>query len=140
VRPLPHAALHKFVRTEGWTQKVARGRTGDHFRYFLALADGRILYIRVSHGSGAINDPALITVILRDQLDVTDAAFCACAEDGTLPPRPTPEGQVEPGERLDYTLVRNLTNKVGLTEQQVSSLTREQALRRWAEYLEGGGG
>jgi len=139
VRPLSQVAHQKFVQTEGWTQKLARGKTGDHFRYFLALADGRILYTRVSHGSGAINDPALIAVILRGQLEVTEDAFWACVEEGTLPPRPNSDVQIEREERLDYTLVRNLMGKIGLTERYVSSLNQEQALRWWAEYLEDAG-
>jgi hypothetical protein len=134
VRPLTHAAHKKFVTTEGWSkEKTARGRTGDHFRYALALADGRILSTRVSYGSGAINDPTLIAVILRDQLEVSEEAFWACVENGALPPRPASQVHAPQGERLDYMLVRNLISKVGLSMDEVGSLSREEALRRWTE-------
>jgi hypothetical protein len=98
-----------------------------------------MLFTRVSHGSGSINDPAIIAIIFREQLEVSEGAFWACVEKGTLPPRPAPQTEAPPGERLDYKLVRNLMGKVGLNEVEVGSLSREEALRRWTEYLEGGG-
>jgi len=67
-------------------------RGGDHERYTLTLADGDVLYTRISNGRGQYDDDAaLITMILRVQFRVTEADFWACVERGVLPPRLAPE-------------------------------------------------
>jgi len=96
MRPLPYAALRKFLKTEGWerrgTTRSPRGqRGGDHERYTLTLADGDVLYTRISNGRGQYDDAPLITMILRVQFRVTEADFWACVERGVLPPRLAPE-------------------------------------------------
>lgn len=142
MRPLTHAAHRKFVETEGWTKKgTARGtgKTGDHCRYNLTLATGDVLTTRVLHGSGQINDPKLIAAIFRDQLAVTEDDSWACVDRGTLPPRPQPQAPPPPAEVLDAKLVRNLIYKAGLSESEISSLTKAEAVQRWEEYLAGGG-
>ncbi|MHB8318889.1 MAG: cytotoxic translational repressor of toxin-antitoxin stability system [Acidimicrobiales bacterium] len=131
-------AVRKFVETEGWTQKgAARGRskTGDHFRYTLTLATGEVLYTRVSHGSGQLDDPKIVAHILRVELAVSEEDFWACVDNGVLPPRPQPPGLHVPGEVLDAKLARDLIQKVGLTESDLSALSKEEAVRRWNDYL-----
>lgn len=140
MRPLPYAALRKFLKTEGWerrgTTRSPRGqRGGDHERYTLTLADGDVLYTRISNGRGQYDDAPLITMILRVQLRVTEADFWACVERGVLPPRPAPEQPRGPGEELDASLVRNLVRRVGLTTDEIAGLTREQAIARWQDFL-----
>ena len=140
MRPLPHSAHRQFVETEKWERKgTSRGTTkiGDHFRYFLTLADGRRLTTWVSHGPGQIDDLNLVAHILRDQLEVSEDDFWACVNDGTLPPRPAPTTPQGSGEKLDYKLVRNLISKVGLTEDEVRKLPRDEAIRRRTDYLAG---
>ncbi|MCL5445111.1 MAG: cytotoxic translational repressor of toxin-antitoxin stability system [Actinobacteria bacterium] len=141
MRPLPHSAVRKFVETEGWTQKgTARGRskTGDHFRYTLTLATGEVLYTRVSHGSGQLDDPKIVAHVLRAELAVSAEDFWACVDNGVLPPRPQPPRHHVPGEVLDAKLARNLIQKVGLTESDLSALSKEEAVRRWNAYLASG--
>ena len=142
MRPLTHAAHRRFVETEGWTKKgTARGSrmTGDHYRYNLTLATGEVLTARVSHGAGQINDPKLIAAILRDQLAVSEEDFWACVDNGRLPPRPQPQEPLPAGEVLDAKLVRNLIRKVKLSETEIAGLTKAEAVRRWEDYLAGGG-
>jgi hypothetical protein len=142
VKPLTHAAHRKFVEREGWTkQGTARGsgRTGDHYRYSLALATGEVLITRVSDGAGQINDPKLIAAILRVQLAVSEQDFWACVDGGVLPPRPQPQAPSPPGEVLDANLVRNLIRKVGLSENDIAALTKVEAARQWEEYRSEGG-
>lgn len=142
MKPLPHSAHRKFVETEGWEKKgTARGagKTGDHYRYNLHLATGDVLTTRVSHGSGQINDPKLIAAIYRDQLAVSEESFWRCVKDGVLPPRPEPPTTAPEGEALDAKLVRNLIRKVGLSEAEIATLTKAEAVGRWEEYLSEGG-
>lgn len=137
-RPLTHADHRAFVETEGWERRDTargRGRTGDHVRYVLRLADGDVLATRVSHGAGSIGDPNLVAAILRDQLRVTEDDFYRCVRDGVLPPRPQPPTPELPADTLDAKLVRNLMRRVGLSQQEVASLDREAAIARWQDYL-----
>ena len=138
MRPISHAAHKKFVDVEGWSVAGtgrSKAKTGDHFRYTLTLADGDVLFTRVSHGTGEIGDPGRIAHILRQQLRVSEDDFWACVERGVLPPRPQPPQAAIRGEQLDYKLVRNLIDKVGLSQQEVAGLSKEQAVARWHEYL-----
>ncbi len=141
-RPLSHADHRQFVETEGWTKKgtaKSKKKTGDHHRYSLRLNTGEVLLTRVSHGSGAINDANLVAAILREQLQVTEEDFYRCVERGILPPRPAPATVGPPPDGLDGKLVRNLIRKVGMTQAQVASLTKEEAVAAWQGYLAGGG-
>ena len=140
MRPLPHSAHRTFVETEGWTKRGTarrRGATGDHHRYMLTLATGDVLSTRVSHGAGQINDPGLIAYILRDQLAVTEVDFWNCVDGGILPPRPHPTPSAPAGPVLDAKLVRNLLTKVRLSQQVISTMTREEAVQRWQDWLTG---
>ena len=142
MKPLPHSAHLKLVETEGWEKKgTARGtgKGGDHYRYNVTLATGDVLTTRVSHGSGQINDPKLIAAIYRDQLAVSEQDFWRCVDDGVLPPRPQPYSAAHEGEMLDAKLVRNLIRNVGLSEAGIATLTKAEAVARWARYhVEGG--
>ena len=142
MRPLSHADHRTFVETEGWEHKgTARGaaRTGDHPRSTLVLADGDVLYTRVSHGPGEVGDPSLVARILRVDLKVSEEDFYRCVRDGVLPPRPKPAGPPAPAEAIDATLLRNLVRKAGLTTAQLEGMTKAEAVRAWQDYLTGGG-
>jgi hypothetical protein len=133
MRPLKHADHRKFVETEGWNKTrtaSSNKKTGNHFRYTLTLSTGDILYTRISHGSGQLDDAKLIGAIFRTQLEVTEENFYRCVEKGILPPRPQtiPERSAE---GLDATLVRNLIRKVGLSQIQVAKMSKAQAVAAW---------
>jgi hypothetical protein len=141
MRPLKHADHRKFVETEGWNKTgtaSSNKKTGNHFRYTLTLSTGDILYTRISHGSGQLDDAKLIGAIFRTQLEVTEENFYRCVEKGILPPRPQtiPERSAE---GLDATLVRNLIRKVGLSQIQVAKMSKAQAVAAWNKYLSEGG-
>ena len=142
MRPLTHSAHRKFVEIEGWAKKgTAQGKkkTGDHHRYTLTLATGEVLRTRVSHGTGELGDPKVVAAVLRDQLQVSEAHFWACVEKGTKPPRPSAEVETPPGEVLDAKLARNLLRKVGLSQEELASLSKREAVGRWGRYLAEGG-
>lgn len=133
-----NAELRKFVDTEGWQDKDKKSgkKTGDHHRYVLALETGEVLYTRVSHGSGGIDDPSLFGQILRTQLRVTREQFWACVKDGVLPPRPAVAAQA-PANAIDAKLARNLLRKVGLTPADLAGLDQARAVEIWQKHLAG---
>ena len=142
MRPLSHADHRKFVETEGWTKKGparSKRKTGDHHRYTLTLTTGDMLYTRVSHGSGQIENPDLVATILRDQLQVTEEDFYLCVNDGVVPPRPAPQVPKPPEDALDAKLVINLIRKVGCSQAEVAAMSKEEAIQRWTDYLVEGG-
>lgn len=86
-----NADLRRFVENEGWQDKDKKSgkKKGDQHRYTLVLATGDVLFIRISHGSGGVDDPALFAEILRSQLEVTKDQFWSCVKEGTPAPRPS---------------------------------------------------
>lgn len=135
------AELRKFCEVEGWEDKdeAAGKKKGDHHRYTLRLDTGDVLYTRVSHGRGQIGDPNLWrNVILKHQLQVTEEQFWACADGGVKPPRPAPEKPVERAG-LPAKLAANLLRKVDVTPDQLATMTKDEAVQAWNDYLSGGG-
>ncbi|MBP2321120.1 hypothetical protein JOF56_001505 [Kibdelosporangium banguiense] len=126
-RPTP-ADHNRFCQVEGWIGV----RSEDHVTYELGLLDGRVLRTRVSHQDAY--GPELWQHILHDQLDVDDAAFWACVNDGAKPDRGVPQPRPD---ALPVDLVYLLINRVGLSERTVAAMTRKDAIARldlyWAE-------
>lgn len=129
----------RFCQVEGWRKvRNARGRAGTHHVvYELDLPDGRILRTRISHpvdrsGYGR----ALWSHILRDQLQVDDAAFWACVRNGVVPDRGGPE---LPSETLPADLVYLLISRVGLDDAEVARMSRDEAIARLQKYWTEGG-
>jgi hypothetical protein len=69
--------------------------------------------------------------ILRDQLDVEDAAFWSCVQDGVTPDRGAPTA---PPEALPADLVHLLISRVGLPESDVAAMSRQDAIARLQRY------
>lgn len=125
---------HVFCQVEQWRQiRDARGRTGTHHVTFeLDLPDGRTLRTRVSHPPDRTDYAAgLWRHILRDQLEVDEPAFWACAQDGVKPQRGVPG---RPKESLPADLVHLLISRVGLPEAEVAAMSREDAVARIQQF------
>ena len=133
--PQPTRADHeRFCRTEGWRRvRNARGRTGTHHVTFeLDLPDGRVLRTRISHPVDRTDyGPALWRHIVSDQLQVTEEQFWACVRYGIRPPRDAP---IPTAPSLPADLVHLLMTKVHLTEAEIATMTREQALAQLARF------
>jgi hypothetical protein len=126
--------LDKFCQTEGWTPvRDSRGRTGTHHvTYEFGLPDGSTLRTRISHSPDRTDiGPALWSHILRDQLRVTEAEFWSCVKDGTRPRR---AGNVETRESLPAELAYLLIHRVGLSDDKVAEMSRDEAVVRLDEY------
>lgn len=137
--PVPTRADHaKFCENEGWrTVRDSRGRTGTHhLTYELDLPDSRTLRTRVSHPPDRTDyGPSMWSHILRDQLAVSEAEFWACV-DGEKPDRGSPA--VLP-ESLPAELVYLLIHRVGVPEEEVVAMSKEQAVGRLNAYWSSGG-
>lgn len=124
----------KFCRNDEWERvRDARGRTGTHHvTYRLVLHDGRILRTRISHPvDRTVYGPSLWGHILRDQLEVTETQFWACAKDGLRPHRGV---ATPPANAIPVQVVYQLLHEVGLAPSEVAEMTREQAIARLNEY------
>ncbi|WP_213450864.1 hypothetical protein [Rhizomonospora bruguierae] len=127
-------AHEKFCHTEQWARvRDARGRTGTHHLTFeLGLPDGRVLRTRVSHPvDRTVYGPSMWSRILRDQLDVTDEDFWRCVQDGVLPKRGVPD---LPAEALPAELVYLLKNRVALSEGEIATMSKDEAVARLNQY------
>lgn len=136
--PQPTRQDHeRFCLTEGWDRvRDARGRTGTHHvTYELGLPDGRILRTRVSHPADRSGyGRSLWAHILRDQLQVSEREFWDCAKNDVKPERGVPR---PPPEALPAEVVHLLITRVRLDEDEVRTMSRDDAIARlqrfWAE-------
>jgi hypothetical protein len=133
--PPPTRKDHEtFCEVEEWRRvRDARGRTGTHHvTYELDLVDGRILRTRISHPVDRTDyGPGIWKHILRDQLDVDEASFWSCVQDGVKPGRGAP---VPPKQALPADLVHLLITKVGLAESDVAAMSKDEAITRLQTY------
>jgi hypothetical protein len=133
--PAPTRSDHEaFCTTEGWRQvRDSQGRTGTHhLTYELHLHDGRILRTRISHPPDrSTYGKSIWAHILRDQLDVSEAEFWACAQDKAKPDRGEPR---VPAEALPAELVHLLITRIGLSDAEVAKMSRPDAIRRMQDH------
>lgn len=130
--PTPTRADHaRFVRVEGWTPVAST----HHETYQLALPDGTVLRTRISRPPDRTSyGRRLWAHILRDQLDVTEESFWACVRDGVTPDRGTSGPPARFGDSIPLDVVTLLLDRVGLTREQIRSMTREEAIARLNEH------
>jgi len=124
----------RFCITEGWVErKRATGKRGTHHvNYELSLADGRILFTRISHPvDRSTYGASLWAHILRDQLVVTNSEFWACVNDSILPTR---DAGTLPESSIPLSVVTTLIQEVGLPESEVRQMTKSDAFARLAEF------
>jgi hypothetical protein len=137
VSRLPTRSDHyRFCTVEGWQEvRNARGqRVRHHETYELELPDGRVLRTRISrpvnrHTYGE----QLWKHILTDQLMVTEDVFWECVDDGVRPPR-TAQKHTPPADAIPASLVYQLLHEVGLDEQAVARMTRDEAIARMQQH------
>lgn len=121
-----------FCATEGWTE----ARSTHHETFKLALPDGTVLRTRLSRKPGStVYGASIFRRALHDQLKVNLGEFWACVDDGVLPDRGFP--QTVPKETLPAEIVYMLAAKVGLSEDEIAGMSRDEAITRmnqfWAE-------
>jgi hypothetical protein len=125
---------HQFCMNEGWSVALdAKGKpVGHHPTFELVLHDGSVLRTYISK---PINNtdygPQMWSKIRREQLMVSEEEFWNCAQNGVLPDRGAPAAVAE-GTPL--YLIRLLIEQIGLTEEEATALTLEEAQARVAEF------
>ena len=127
---------NRFCEVEGWdTVRNARGKqVRHHLTYELVLSDGRVLRTRVSRPANSDSyGPSLWAAILRDQLEVTEYAFWECVEQRILPPRPGSD-EAQPAEGLPASLVHQLKVSLNLTDAQIATMTKGEAVARMTAF------
>lgn len=127
---MPTRADHlRFVQVEGWVQK----RSGHHVVFQLVVGDD-ILRTRISHPPSAKDTygKGMWGHILKDQLKVSEEEFWACVRDRTPPARSQPVAE-RPGG-LPAEVVYQLVERVGLPEEEVRAMTKDEAVQRLREY------
>jgi hypothetical protein len=133
-RPAVTRAEHlRFCEIEGWREvRSGSGSRSHHETFELALSDGRILRTRISHPPGRQTYGASMWAhILRDQLDVTPEEFWTCVGEGIPPLR----SAAQP-ERMSIpaNLVHLLIHSVGLSEDEVRAMSKEEAVQRATDF------
>jgi hypothetical protein len=133
--PAPTRHDHEaFCTTEGWEQvRDSQGRTGTHhITYELHLHDGRILRTRISYPPDrSTYGKSIWAHVLRDQLDISEAGFWACVQDKVNPDRGQP---TVPAEAIPADLVHLLITRIGLSDAEVASMSKADAITRIQEH------
>ena len=126
--------LRRCVLRDGWIEEPnrarGRARTGDHRRYRKELADGTVLRTKVPHGLRDEIGADLFGHILRGQLRVDEARFWAVVRGAPAHNEPPAPG----APTIPAWLVERLLRTVGLAEDAVRRMTRDEALAAWDEH------
>lgn len=108
----------------------ARGKTGHHVTFELALPDGRTLRTQISHPPNRETYGQRIWAhILRDQLHVAEEEVWACVRDGRVPRRGRIEPTVPP---IPAGVVAQLLSH-GVGETEIRQMSRAEAIERLNE-------
>lgn len=139
--PTPTRQDHlRFCEIEGWSAvRSSKGKTGTHHdTYELILESGDVLRTRISRPPDRTNyGQSIWKHILRDQLRVSEAEFWECLETGNPPQR----GAIEEPEKepIPTGVVWNLVNRVGISEEEVAAMNRDEAIERLNQFWITGG-
>lgn len=97
-----------------------------------ADADVERTFQKVSHALGDEIGIGLFKHILRDQVRVDEARFWAVIRGDA---QPAAGGEAPRRETIPAWLVERLLARVGITEAELRSLTRDEALERWEAFI-----
>ncbi|MQY26659.1 cytotoxic translational repressor of toxin-antitoxin stability system [Nocardia aurantia] len=126
-----------FCRNDEWTlvRNSRGGVVGHHITWELPLPDGRILRTRISRPADNTDYGARMWCqILKDQLEVSEDQFWACVNDRTRPTRSTGGVAIPDKEPIPFGVVEKLIRLVGLTADEIESMTKAQAVNRLDQY------
>lgn len=78
--------------------------------------------------------PKLWAQILKDQLEVSEAQFWECVNDGTRPARLPATVEIPDKEPIPLGVAEKLVRLVGLDPVDIENLTRDQAVARLNQF------
>ncbi len=126
----------RFCEIEGWQEvRNSRGKpTQHHITYELLVGDGSVLRTRISRPANTDEyGKGMWSHILDDQLHVTETEFWECL-DNKNPPKRTSQVELSETAALPAQIAYQLVHSLKMTNAQISSLTREEAVKLLAEY------
>ena len=126
----------RFCEIKGWDEaRNSRGKpTQHHITYELLLGDGNVLRTRIARPANTEEyGKNLWSHILVDQLHVTDTEFWECV-DNTNPPDRSSAGVGSDSAMLPAGLAYQLVHALNLTNEEIASLTLEEAMKLMNEY------
>jgi hypothetical protein len=136
--PIPEKKdVKRFCELDGWERTEAE--SPDNHRYRKRLDDGTILRTKVSHGRGPIcRAPRLWTKIWRHRLGLaSEDQFWQVLKTRKPAPRGAPaEPPSEP--QMPAWLFEALVYTFQVDEDEVRSLSEDEALARYLRLCEGG--
>ena len=121
--------IEEFCRSDGWDLI----RETDHSFFRKVLADGTLLETHSSFSSSKTMSADRFALILRTQLRVSARAFWDTLRTGEAVSRPSaPLPDAPPS--LPAWLIRSLKREVGLTDDDISSLSEVAAHRLLVDH------
>lgn len=118
-----------FVEAEGWE---LAGNRGGHVNYLLRVGSAAVLYTGISRGAASTEyfDPRMRSMIVHQQLRVTQGEFWACVNEGKRPERRSDgysvglRGREDAlPSRQDPALLRELEHEFGESPADVEGMT-----------------
>ncbi|HEX9890416.1 MAG TPA: hypothetical protein VGA69_13105 [Nitriliruptorales bacterium] len=134
--------IRRFCEVDGWeaTHEQRQRKRRDHDRFRKHLPDGTVLRTKASHGKDEIGDADLVNHIIRRQLQVTHEEFWDAVDDGTPPARSrsqqVPVEDAAPAHDLEDWLAVNLAVNVGLSDEEIASISAEDAMDRYLQWCQ----
>jgi hypothetical protein len=134
--PTPTRQDHlRFCEIEGWSVvRSSKGKTGTHHdTYELTLESSDVFRTRISRPPDRTDHgQSLWRHILRDQLKVSEAEFWECLDSDSPPKRGAIEEPAK--DSIPTGVVWNLINRVGLSEDEVRGMDKNEAIERLNQY------
>ena len=124
--------LVAFCKADQWVLS----RQSRHAVYKKVLADGTALQTEASRGKDAENIGAgLFHFILRVELQVSEEEFWEAIRNGEPARRPAHPSPPEVPPRPSAGLVYQLRKHVGLSEEEIGKLSKDDAVKMLNDYF-----
>jgi hypothetical protein len=124
------ADVERFLVADGWRQIPAGQRGGKRQRHIFfekLLADGRILQTHISHDRSKAISPGRFATILREQLQISRAAFWEAIASGDPVERPIEADDEAPVEHEPW-VIAVLAGELHMNPGEIEGLSETEAV------------